>query len=290
MNIVLENHPCWYELSWDIARLAILVRINVEFMRTAKIASHFLQAVPEMKKEFALASFSDDLDKEFGFDGAMQRVGTEGGFAIFLLQLPRVRVVTNVKCSACNGKGYDYFTKTECYLCEGEKASVEYQHQKAYAASATLTTLGFFLNYNDMKGAGGRDQLMTLSTMTMSGPHGGSLSGAYGMRFRQWLGRQACRGDIPEAVSAMQAAHGHMLGKKVFSAFQFQARSEDERGWLNMSCPGDACGINPGYEGISSEPGCGYNFSCHNVDTPAQQLTLVAGLAALHDRARREGA
>ena len=287
MNIAAKNHPCWYELSWDSARLAILVRIHAEFMRTARIASHFLQAVPEMKKEFALASFSGDLDKEFGFDRAMQRVGNEGHFAIFLLPLPRVRAVTDVKCSACNGKGYDYFTKTKCYLCDGERVAVEYRHQKAFASSATLTVLGFLLNYNDMKEKCARDQLMTLSTVTGSGPHGGSLSGMYGIRFCEWLGRQAGR-DIPEAVSAMQAAHDHMLGKGRFPASHFQARVEDDRGWLNMTCPGDACGINPGYEGVGREGG-GYNFSSHNVDTPAQQLTLVAGLAALHDRARREG-
>lgn len=32
---------------------------------------------------------------------------------------------------------------------------------------------------------------------------------------------------------------------------------------------------------------CWYEFSCNNIDTFAQQLTLLAGLAALHDKIRK---
>jgi hypothetical protein len=31
----------------------------------------------------------------------------------------------------------------------------------------------------------------------------------------------------------------------------------------------------------------GFEFSCHNTDTPMQQLTILASLAALHDLVRK---
>ena len=47
-----------------------------------------------------------------------------------------------------------------------------------------------------------------------------------------------------------------------------------------------ACGLNPSHDHM--DIGQGYEFSCHNTDTPAQQLTLLAGLAALHDLVRKD--
>ena len=60
-----------------------------------------------------------------------------------------------------------------------------------------------------------------------------------------------------------------------------------KNGRLIMNCPGDACGIHP--ENWYEENDKGYEFNCHNVDSPMQQITLLAGLAALHDEARRAG-
>lgn len=55
-----------------------------------------------------------------------------------------------------------------------------------------------------------------------------------------------------------------------------------ERGRFSVSCPGDACGLYS--DEYSSHDGrMGHRFTCHNVDNPGQQLTLLAGLAALSD-------
>ena len=70
----------------------------------------------------------------------------------------------------------------------------------------------------------------------------------------------------------------------------FRAGVFSEFGWLNTDCPGNACGLNPSLDAEydMKKPCHGYKFSCHNVDTAAQQLTLLAGVAALHDKARQE--
>ena len=119
--------------------------------------------------------------------------------------------------------------------------------------------------------------------------HGGSLGGEYSIPFVKWLATLFGTNSIPEMVKAMKIAYNRMLGLHKFDQFHFLASVDYESGWLNVSCPGNACGLNPIHgAGYDMKRGLGYEFDCHNVDTPMQQITLLAGLAALHDRARKE--
>lgn len=52
---------------------------------------------------------------------------------------------------------------------------------------------------------------------------------------------------------------------------------------IHLSVQGDACGLDPAhYSGI----GCGYRLVPHNVDSGIQQLSLLMGLARLHELGR----
>lgn len=88
-------------------------------------------------------------------------------------------------------------------------------------------------------------------------------------------------------IQAMKTAYKRMFGPDHIDEYSFHAYVAYKGGWLNVGCPGNACGLNPTSQGVT-EKGKGYEFACHNVDTPAQQITLLAGLAALHDKARKE--
>jgi hypothetical protein len=81
-----------------------------------------------------------------------------------------------------------------------------------------------------------------------------------------------------------------MLGKRDSIVWKYSFRIlRLESGGLCIDCPGDACGIHPDtYAEYDIKEGRGYKFTCHNVDTPMQQITLIAGLAALHDCTRKE--
>ena len=130
-------------------------------------------------------------------------------------------------------------------------------------------------------------QLMTFGTCTIKGQNGSYIGGEFSFPLCRWLGSLGQHEIIPEMIQAMKGAYGRMHGGlRDFDNFYFRAFVNDENGWLNVSCPGDACGIQPAHSG--THRGLGYEFSCHNVDTPVQQITLLAGLAALHDRARKE--
>ena len=56
-------------------------------------------------------------------------------------------------------------------------------------------------------------------------------------------------------------------------------RVNADNGFLTLECPGDACGIYLTHHVRYVGQGC--EFSCHNVDSPAQSLTLLAGIASL---------
>jgi len=79
-----------------------------------------------------------------------------------------------------------------------------------------------------------------------------------------------------------------MFGKERYLNFGFKAYML-RKGGVVLDVPGNACGIyNPPEHdyGLPRKEGC--KFECHNVDSPMQQLTLLVGLAMLHDKARKE--
>ncbi len=64
-----------------------------------------------------------------------------------------------------------------------------------------------------------------------------------------------------------------------------------EGGLIHLSCPGDACGIDPesSVTMFKKDDGYGYKMSPHNIDCKLQLLTLLGGMAKLHDLARADG-
>lgn len=52
--------------------------------------------------------------------------------------------------------------------------------------------------------------------------------------------------------------------------------------WISLSCPGNSTGLDP--ENLRN-PQEGYELSEHNLDSPQQQLTLLMGVAAMHQEA-----
>lgn len=241
--------------------------------------------VAAFKEEFGFTSFAGDFDKSFGFENAIRRHRDSGEFAEFFVPIPRVRVKTKRQCSNCKGSGKDKrIGRDECLHCDGIGVEHDYLWHEAYAISASLTVLFMIIEFQEVETNCKLPQLLTVHTITDRGSHGGSLGGMYSVAFCDWLSTFEPHTKIVEMAEAMKLAYGRMLGRKYFNISRFDGTVADENGWLNVSCPGNACGLHPS-SGLVSR-GEGYEFSSHNVDSPAQQLTLLAGLAALHDKAR----
>jgi len=296
MNIKLltrENIPCWYELSWRQKKPAIILKIHKDFIASIKPIRIREDApiVKTLKEQFKFESFAGNFNGNYGFDNAFVRVGKRGNFVEFVVKIPKVKKWTGEICGDCNGSGKQKFLdlRRDCFHCEGTGKECIFDWQPAYAISASFTIFTTLARFPGIETSEPFPQLITVNTITGSDMHGGSLGGEYSIPFVKWLTSLFGTNSVPEMVQAMKIAYNRMLGLHKFDQFHFRASVDYENGWLNVSCPGNACGLNPvhGAE-YDMKRGLGYEFDCHNVDTPIQQITLLAGLSALHDRARKE--
>ncbi|MCK4783836.1 MAG: hypothetical protein KAV87_08815 [Desulfobacteraceae bacterium] len=277
-----DNIPCWYELSWRAEEPAIVLRVHKDFIKNTKIVSDEAPIVSQSKEEFGFKDFVGNFDGDFGFDKAFIRHGETEEFVEFLVKIPRVKKETGKKCSYCQGSGRDERLDNKCISCDGKGKEYIYDWQPAYSISASLAVFSRLSEYPEKETSSNFLQLLIVTSAAKGG-----LSGMYSISLCQWLSSFELNTEIPEMVQAMQLAYGYMMdGLSDYDRRHFRAVVAHKGGWLNIDCPGTACGLYPS-RGFVKE-GEGYEFCDHNVDNPMQQITLLAGLAALHDRARKE--
>lgn len=284
--LILNRLPRWYGLSWLEADPAILLSIHRDFLADFPVVKPDAPEVLALMQEFGFSSFNGDLERGFGFDHCLVLREGSGESAEFTAALPIVRRETDRPCEWCGGTGNDEFRDGACLHCEGRGTEHEYVWKSAFAVSASLNLFFRLAYFPRRRTSSAAPQLLTVQLYTAQGMQGGALHGMYGIPLAEWLRSQPPHTGIPEMVNAMKIAYGHMLGASRVSEYsRFRAAIDHENGWLNVDCPGDACVLHPTHSPV---PGRGYEFSSHNVDSPAQQLTLLAGLAALCDRVRRD--
>lgn len=284
-DITYQNLPCWYELSWDATKPAILLRIHNDFIKNALVMTESTRLVSFLSKELGFKSFNGDYRSNIGFEEALKHQGEKDDFTEYALNIPQIKKPTDRDCLWCHGSGEDSFGNEHCLMCSGSGKDHDMDWQAAFAASASLTAFSKLLKFCNEDTSAKVPQLLTIETITERGMHGGSLGVEISFPLRQWLTQRAGYNSIPEPLQAMMTAYDRMFGLSDFDKYSFKIMAHDDGG-LIMDCPGNACGIHP--DGHSKREGRGYELSCHNVDSPAQQLTLISGLAALHDRARKE--
>ena len=289
MDVLIRDRlPRWYGLSWREADPAILLSIHRDFLADFPEIRPDAPEVLARVQEFGFSSFEGNFKGGFGFDQCLTRQEGGGEFVEFIAALPVIRRETGRKCAECDGSGRDEERGGECLYCEGSGTEHEYVWKNAFAISASLNLFCQLAYFPEKRTSAMAPQLLTVQLHTAQGMHGGELNGMYGIPLAEWLRSQPLHTGIPEMVRAMKAAYGHMLGASrvsEYNEYSFRAAIDHQNGWLNVDCPGNRCGLHPVR---SPEPGRGYEFSSHNVDTPAQQLTLLAGLAALCDRVRKD--
>lgn len=290
--LTCENIPCWYELSWRAEPPTIVLRLHRDFIAGAKVISLEELIVREFMKEFRFTNWNGDLTRNWGFEDAFVRQGEKEEFVEFWVNIPKVKWRTAEPCERCDGTGKDpHFEDEKCFSCDGSGKAYAMDWKIAYAISASFTAFSNLVNYPEQETRAAVPQLLTVQTVTRQESHGGSLGGEYSIPLARWMASLGEGTKMTEMVEAMKAAHRRLFDDEKFDLHcsSFKASIDYEDGWLNVSCPGEECGLNPEYgEDMAMRKKRGYKFDCHNVDTPMQQLTLLAGLAALHDQARRE--
>lgn len=277
-RLYADNMPCWYELSWQKIKPAIILRIHKDFIKSIKPIRQNAPIVIRLKKDFGFKKFIGNFDKSFGFYDAFIRSKETKEFIEFLIKIPKIKHEKGA-CKDCNGSGENDFGEM-CFSCGGEGIEYTNKWKLANAISASFTVFPSSSCFSEKETSSSLLQLLTISTITSREAAGCSIGGEFSISLCSWmdsLGRSG-KSDIFEMVEAMKSAHKVMFGLKEYEKDDFRAFVGQKDGWLSTTCPGSACGIDPDEKG----------FSSHNVDTPAQQIELIASLAALHDKARRE--
>jgi len=229
-----------------------------------------------------LDSFSGDLKSEsFGFNRSIGRLSSSGDYVCFLTPLPRIRIETRFACEDCGGTGdclepYSVL-EDKCRRCWGTGRKHVNDWRGVFATTASLSLLFDLLELCDETTAT-EEQHVIVSMMADYGQHGSSLCGCFGASFSNYLhlDSTAANVTVPGAIEAMKRAYGFMYELGKYHRHDFRGDVHD--GFLSLSCPGDACGIH--HSDYWREPG-GREFSCHNVDSPLQSLTLLAGISSL---------
>lgn len=107
----------------------------------------------------------------------------------------------------------------------------------------------------------------------------GSLSGGLTrlMRHHAHITKQMER----SILDAMFVADAHL--SPIYKAGKFSIRVQTGPDCFSLTCPGDACGIHT--YNLFSASDLGVEFGDHNVDSPMQAFTLLAGLATFLEKA-----
>jgi len=288
--------PCLYEIGWRKRIPALILKMHESVVESCPDLRKSIW-LPHFIKNFGFQFFDQfkcDLlgDLYFGFDCACRKIGEANGFWIFEIPIPQIKKQINEACHYCNGTGESkYLSDGKCLSCDGCGAEVIMDWKKIEAISASLVVFFNLILLRNEKGKESNSdfpQLILIETMLERKMHGGSLGGDYSLSLVNFLRSFAPNTEIVEMKNAMILAHRKMFGKKdKYGIYEMEAKVAYENGWLNTSCPGNACGLHPA-DNMGPKKGEGYKFSCHNVDTAAQQITLIAGLAALCDKYRKE--
>ncbi|MBU6431662.1 MAG: hypothetical protein KGJ58_01880 [Patescibacteria group bacterium] len=295
ISLIEENIPCWYELSYNNMGLddngILKLRIHEEFIAKKGNIPPNDPIVTDFIETFKFKTFEGDFSKQdLGFSKLLKNT-RQFGFYELEAKLPLVVVEEEKDCPYCDGTGQDKNLERKCLFCWGSGKPHVYQWQDVIAISASLSVLFRFIFWaENFMSSLVKKQLLTVQTVTRfdSQGHGGSMSGVFSPVFASFLRTDLFRkpAEVRAKATMINAWSKMNNPNKFFDDFDFRVNLQGGR--LIMDCPGDACGIHPEvWDELA--PDRGYKFSCHNVDNAIQQLTLLAGLAALHDMARTKG-
>ena len=277
--------PCVYEVSYQKGNPPCLIlRINKEFLEKNKKRKPSEETISSYKKEFSFKKFSFFENNLFGFDNALGRGKVKGEFVEYIIKLIPFKRKTSNPCKYCYGTGRNKNLHMKCSFCEGEKLETIYDYTPLNAISASFELLTRLIESSEEISNSKKSQLFTFQLGIGYEKASYPIWGSYGIEFCCWLNSFSKGKRFPDVIKAMQEVY-EFIYQKEGTSYDFDAYVE-ENAWLIINCPGEACGIHP--EGYSWKKGQGRDFSCHNMDTPVQQIILLTALAVLSDMAQLE--
>lgn len=267
-EMLQENIPAWYKLGWDtqLPGFIFSIRKNVipEMCRIL-VPSAPIIMVLQADEKLALDLYIPPTQDNWGFGGILELRGDDQDFISWQVKIPVIR-------------------------SKSESGKDSYCQQIAFDIATSMNVLSMFLSCDigiaDQEG--GEPQLLTYGLRTeITSFYGFSIWATFSKAMVDWLRTFGEEHQIDEINQIMLQAELTMypnLDDDRLSTYgcDFSALYRPPC-WINLSVPGNACGLDP--NDYYDKDG-GYRLSPHNTDAPVQQLTLLAGLAALCDMYR----
>lgn len=278
--IMKRDVPCWYEISWKGKIKSLELKIHPDFIQNSPPITDNNPMLTLIKHKFKLPDFYSDFSDNIGFGKIFKNAGVDQrGMLVFQTEIPKLAKPIDEKCRAC--KGDKHFS---CTVCFGVGKEISIDWKTAFNLSASLNVLTRYLSSPSKETSANFPQLITLRTKTDNDQHGGSLWGKISQNLHNHI-KSLNEHSLNKIITpAMVVSYQRMFFSASFLK-SFFVTERQSNGGLSLNCFGDRSGIFPD-EGWSNTNE-GYEFTCHNVDSPMQQIALIAGLAALHDSARK---
>ena len=261
LDMETSNVPVWCELGIQDSTLLLRVPIEAQAYLEAQLrAPGEFRAVQFLTEACNADSFIPPRGGAWGFDGALSQGDETDGWIEHSAPLPT----------------------------PSQSAKTWSRRRKL---SASLQIPCMLLDLTGVETTTNRAQLMLVEMEIARArePHGAPISAKFSQQFCRWvahiLGDQEGIYDYEPVSDAMKKAFAHMCESTPYMDQRFQAQLRSP-GRIDLTCPGDRTSLNPTYAPSDSS---GYEIHPHNVDDTLQQLTLLAGLAKLHELARADG-
>jgi len=279
-DLLEQNLPQLYALSFDGAlhvKVPIKYAVQVEDLVSQNYLTESIRQELDLA-EFVLSGQSQKLLPLFGAD-SLEEWGYGGSFQ--LAQLPDYFewIVPMIDCRVWEERNLEH----ERLFPNIEDYNLRYDYSRLFVAACSMWVLLSSLNFVDIDEDDGPRQLLNINSMNFElGMSGCSMSAVISERLCRWLENLSDNSAKSKIGSAMRLAYEQMMGRNEYLDHQNCVRMRQPQ-WIFLDTVGNACGLFP--DDYTVYEGRGYKLLPHNVDTPAQQMTLVCGLAKLYELA-----
>lgn len=202
--------------------------------------------IKELEKGLNISELSSNIKNAWGYGSVIQPITAIHGWPAWQAILPLV-------------------------IRPGHRPSRQ-DWERAYNVSASLGLAFLFLHYENCLSEAKTPQL--LAVHFCSRPLAADIFCELSPRGVNLL-KTMDRDDLDSIETALGQAYECMHTGAHTTRFSVTMR---EDGFFYMEVPGDACGLGTGFNQNFAQ---GASLTPHNVDSPIQQLTLLAGLARL---------
>lgn len=289
-----EDIARWFTLTINAKSGFPCIRIYDDVL--ANLKTFRPEVVASIRTNLGLSElrfvYQEKPDETFGFGNGLRRIDSDlAEQTTYELNLPVINKFTNEVCKECKGTKKANWG-SYCPYCSGSGREHTIVWDEAFALSASIAMLAEMLEFacgEQRLKPPDEKQLLILNFYVAKGMHGGSIGGRFSPHFISKLKSYGDGAHFDVASEAMIKVYRHMWKSRRPNKKDYDYDKSRTKAWQNLpgnlllDVPGDACGIHPSphvYEIRNEE---GIEFTCHNVDSPLQQLTLLTGLAAMCD-------